>query len=383
MRGYDIDRLHNDLMLFERGVNPVWEDSVTMAVNAAKPLLSRIDPQTIGLLIVATETGLDYEKSLSTWVHRFLGLPSTCRHFEVKSACYGGTLALKQSLAWLRSGMLPPEKKALIITTDHSLISLHEPWEYVNGAGAVAFVVSDQPDFFIIEPENYGFYTSESSDVIRPLPWVETGNADDSLYSYMDGLVESYEAFCKRLKDQDMEKFLDYMIYHVPFAGISYRAHKRVMTLQNIPKSRVMEAFELKTKPSLYFPQRIGGTYTGSIFIALLSLVYYASKLKPEDRVGIFSYGAGYSAEFYSGLIGPSAHAIAKRADLETLLNKRQKISVEDYENAENERVRMSREACFSPDFNRMPQVYDQVYNGKKFLTYRGSNNYMRTYEWS
>jgi len=86
-RGYDVAHMKKDLMVEKRGVNPPWEDTVTMAVNAAKPMLTKEDIASIGLLIVASETGLDGEKALSSWVLHHLDLPSTCRHFEVKIAC--------------------------------------------------------------------------------------------------------------------------------------------------------------------------------------------------------------------------------------------------------------------------------------------------------
>jgi 3-hydroxy-3-methylglutaryl CoA synthase len=104
-RGYDVAHMHKELMVEKRGVNPPWEDSVTMAVNAAKPMLTKEDIASIGLLIVASETGLDHEKALSSWVFHHLGLPSNCRHFEVKIACYSGTAALKMGISWLASGM--------------------------------------------------------------------------------------------------------------------------------------------------------------------------------------------------------------------------------------------------------------------------------------
>jgi len=67
-RNYDVEHMRKDLMVQKRSVNPPWEDTVTMAVNAAKPMLTKEDIASIGLLIVGTETALDGEKSLSSWV---------------------------------------------------------------------------------------------------------------------------------------------------------------------------------------------------------------------------------------------------------------------------------------------------------------------------
>src|SRR5262249_46316337 len=90
-RGKDVEDVCAELLEDERGANPPWEDTVTMAVNAARPMLTPEDRRAIGLLIVGSETSVDQEKPLSSWVHHFLDLPPDCRNFEVKHACYGAT----------------------------------------------------------------------------------------------------------------------------------------------------------------------------------------------------------------------------------------------------------------------------------------------------
>ncbi len=88
-------------MLEERSLNPLWEDPVTMGVNAANAILTDEDRGRIELLVVATESGVDYEKPISTWVQRYARLSANCRNFEVKHACYGGTAGLQMAAAWL------------------------------------------------------------------------------------------------------------------------------------------------------------------------------------------------------------------------------------------------------------------------------------------
>ena len=111
-----------------------FEDVVTLAVNAAMPMLTAADREAIRLLIVATESSPDQEKPVSSWVHHFLGLRSDCRNFEVKHACYGATGALQVAIGWLMSAA-DPGAKALIINADHALIGLDGPQEPVLGAG--------------------------------------------------------------------------------------------------------------------------------------------------------------------------------------------------------------------------------------------------------
>lgn len=383
-RGYDVHYMHRELMVKERGINPVWEDALTMAVNAAKPMLTEEDIQSIGLFIVGTETGLDQEKSLSSWAHAYLGLPSACRHFEIKGACYSGTAALKMATSWLASGMAKPGQKALVITTDQSLNALHLPWEYVGGAAAVAMLISCEAHFLTFESEKFGIYAREVSDVIRPLPWIETGNSEDSLFSYMEGLTGAYDDYVENVGTIRFERYFDYNIYHVPFSGISFRAHKQLMCLnEDHSKEEVLASFREKTQPSLCYTSKIGSSYGGSTFIALLSLIHHTENSKKGDRIGIFSYGSGSCAEFYSAKITEKSKAVAEKAGLDQLLAERQNIAVSDYETQENLRVEMSKSMDFTPDLNLIEGLYERHYKGKGKLILKKINGYYRHYEFS
>src|SRR5690349_20351853 len=59
-----------DLWVESRSLNPVWEDPVTMAVIAARGLLVGEDPKQVELVVVGTESSVDYGKPISSWVQR-------------------------------------------------------------------------------------------------------------------------------------------------------------------------------------------------------------------------------------------------------------------------------------------------------------------------
>lgn len=380
-RQFDADYVHNELMVYERGVNPVWEDPVTMAVNAAKPMLSQEDLDSIGLLIVGTESGLDLEKSLSSWVHGFLGLPSTCRNFEIKSACYSGTAGLRMAASWLLSGMARPGQKALVIATDQSISALGKPYEYVGGAGAVAMLISNEPAFLELAPQQFGVYAHEVTDVIRPMPWMEIGNGEQSLFSYMEGLHGACEDYAENVGEEDLDEAFDYNIYHVPFSGISFRAHKQLIQYaKTVTRAEIAKSFEAKSQPAIRFPQRIGATYGASTFIALLSLVHHAENIKPGDKIGVFGYGTGSCAELYLTLVGEKAKEVAKTAGLGALLDQRKSLSLADYEALENARHAMITDPDFQPDLTMASNVYQTHYEGSGLLVYQGSQNFHRQY---
>src|SRR5262249_7202492 len=70
-----------------------WEDAVAVGANAAARVRRREEAgrAEIGLLVVATETAVADARPASIFLHELLGLPPSCRTFEIKHACYGGT----------------------------------------------------------------------------------------------------------------------------------------------------------------------------------------------------------------------------------------------------------------------------------------------------
>lgn len=82
------------MLIEEKTVVLPYEDPITYGVNAAKPIvdaLSEEERNKIEIVITCTESGIDFGKSISTYIHHYLGLSRNCRLFEIKNACYSGT----------------------------------------------------------------------------------------------------------------------------------------------------------------------------------------------------------------------------------------------------------------------------------------------------
>jgi hydroxymethylglutaryl-CoA synthase len=335
------------------------------------------------LLVVGSETAVDQEKPLSSWVHHYLGLPPDCRNFEVKHACYGATAGLQMAVAWLASG-LAGDRKALVISSDLSLLALGEPWEPVLGAGAAAVLLSRQPRLLAYEPGCNGVYAHEVSDVIRPTPRVETGNSEDSLYSYLEALDAAYEDYQRRVGAVDFDGHFAANVYHTPFGGMAYRAHRALLNrIRPLTAEATWRHFERKSLASLRYTRRTGGTYGASTFVALLGLLSGMPHLTSGDRVGIFAYGSGSCAEFYSGLLLPEAHAVAAAAGLPDLLDARRVLSVAEYETWEHERNDAIGVPNYEPNYHSADGWYRQAYQGRGLLVLRRVAGYYRVYDWS
>lgn len=364
-RGADPSHPKDDLWIDSRSINPTYEDTVSMAVNAALAVLDDDIKKDIELVIAGTESSLDFGKPLTTYVQRLCGLGSNVRNFETKHACYGGTSAVMMAAHWVASGAAPG-KKALVVMSDQSRTHLGKPWEYVLGAGATALIISDQPDVVEFELQHNGYWTQEIHDTYRPTSKHEVGHADTSLFGYLEAAEGSYEHFMRKAGEPNYDAYFKKHIYHVPFGAMTYRAHRAVVRKQADMKNKEIRAhFERKSKPALKFNRRFGGTYTSATFIALMGLIDASEDLEPGDRISMFSYGSGSCAEFYPLKVGPKAKQVVAAAQLDAGLDARRALTVPEYERVESARKELVDNPDFESNFGLIEGHYAEHYEGK------------------
>lgn len=384
-RGLDMRRFEN-LLLHEKSVALNFEDPVSFAVNAAKPLvdaLSLEEKQSIELLVVATESGLDFGKPVSSYVHDYLQLSRHCRNFEVKHACYGGTAALTVATNVVRANPFP-NKKALVIATDVARPIPHTYAEPSQGAAAVAMLISDRPTVLSIDIGANGFYGYEVMDSCRPTPEIETGDADLSLLSYLDCLEHSFQHYQERVSDVDFQDTFGYLAFHTPFGGLVKGAHRAMMRkLKHVPPAEVDEDFRKRLEPSLHYPQQIGNVYSGSLYLSLAGVIQLGQYPHPK-RIGLFSYGSGCCSEFFSGVSDAGSQAAITDMQIGLDLQTRHPLSMEEYEQL----IKLNRDAMFGVrdakiDSKCLADVYREQFEDRGLLFLKQVSHYHREYDWS
>jgi hydroxymethylglutaryl-CoA synthase len=383
-RGLDPQKVVADYLIDSRSLNPLYEDTVTMGANAAEPLLAEEDRRAIGLLIVGTESSVDFGKPISTNIHGALGLPSDVCNFEIKHACYSGVAALDAAVDWIASGS-NHGRKALVISTDFSRMHLNMQEEFVLGGVAVAVLVSDAPTVVEYDLQSRGVWTTDVYDTFRPSARHEVGNNEVSLYSYLDALEGSYRDYlAKNGEPVDFDSYFAQNCYHTPFPGMAFQAHRTLCNLSRPRKKpEIQESFTRQVLPSLLYARRVGSTYGASNFLGICGMVMGAPGLKAGDRVSFFAYGSGAIGEFYSGRICPEARQVVGRMGITEALDARREVSVEEYEAIEKMREATIEQADLTPDFSIPDGWYDRYYRGKKRLVLREVKDFYRKYEWS
>lgn len=342
-RGLDKTRFDN-LLMKEKSVALPYEDPVSLGVNAAKPIidaLSDSEKDRIEMLITCTESSFDFGKSMSSYMHDYLGLNRNCRLFEIKSACYSGTTGLQMGINFVLS-QVSPGAKALVIATDISrfLVAegggvLSEGWSFAepsSGAGAAAMLVSDRPYVFQIDVGANGYYGFEVMDTCRPVADSEAGDSDLSLLSYLDCLEQSFTEYQKRVPGADYLESFSYLAFHTPFGGMIKGAHRTMMRKMRKAKPDIIEAdFEERVFPGLVYCQRVGNIMGATTALSLASTIENGTFDAPK-RIGCFSYGSGCCSEFFSGVVTMESQQHMRDFGITEKLNQRYQLSMDEYD---------------------------------------------------
>lgn len=382
-RGKDPEVVLRDYLIDTRSLNPPYEDTVTMSVNAAKKMLSEEDIASIGMLISGTEGSVDFGKPISTNIIGALGLPNNIRNYETKHACYSGVAALDTAINWIASG-LNHGKKALVIAADFSRKHFNKDHEFVMGGVAAAILVSDNPQIIEFETEKKGTWTTDIYDTFRPSAFAEVGNNETSLYSYMDALEGSYLNYKEYVGDINFDEYFKKNVYHTPFPGMSFQAHRVLCNLQERrKKAEIRESFNEKVLPALRYTHLIGSCYGSSNFVGLCGLIKSCDDLVAGDRIGFYAYGSGAIGEFYSAILQDGAKAWIDKMDIDTALASRKQVTIDEYELNENTREKYIENPDFVPDLTIHDNWFDKYYKGKGLYYLKKVENWYRTYDWS
>ena len=365
------------------------EDTVALAATAAARLIKNesLDPQRIGMLIVGTETGVDHSKPVASFVQGLLKLPASMRTFDTQHACYGGTAGLMAATEWIVSGSAKG-KVAIVICSDIARYGLNTAGEPTQGGGAVAMLISDNPELLELDFGVNGTHASNVHDFWRPIGHREAQvDGHYSMQCYLDALQGSYRSWKANAAAKEIlrpdgtlpSEQLAKIAYHVPFCKMAKKAHlhvRRVDTedklghawtpeLEAEEKPRSEASFKRQVEPTLSLCSKVGNVYTASLYLSLAGLLESEGDAIAGKRIGMFSYGSGSSSEFFSGVVGPRAGAKVRALGLSALLESRERVSMEEYERI----------------FNHPPSEPISTHAAPGTFRFVGVENHRRTYQ--
>lgn len=362
-RQIDQHKFSDGLGEIQMSIAPPDEDVVTLAAAACHRLLQRINPANIDTLLFATESGIDHSKSAGVYLHRLLQLPPRCSVVELKQACYSGTAALQMALGLIEK---KPERKVLVVAADIARYGLNTPGECSQGCGAVAMLISQNPRLLCIEPQR-GFYTEDVMDFWRPNYCHEAiVDGKFSLEMYQRALEQAWLHY----RAESQLNFLDHAFhcYHTPVPHLVEKAHQHLASINQIN----LDETEIKSQMAkgLHYSRIVGNCYTASLYLNFASLLDHLADSYEGARIGFYSYGSGCVGEYFSGILQPNYRNILDSRYHQDLIQRRQRLSFENYEAWHNFHLPEDGSICILPNSS----------HNQKFRL-KGIENHRRQYE--
>ncbi|RDI72623.1 hydroxymethylglutaryl-CoA synthase [Halopelagius longus] len=377
-KGEDPEKYTKGIGLKHSSFPDVYEDIVTMGANAAKDLMDRkgLVPDDIGRIDVATESAFDNSKPVSTYIAGCLeqvydGDFHHANKGERKFACLAGTQSIDDAYNWIRAGR-NRGRSALVIATDTALYERGDPGEATQGAGAVAMLISEDPNVVELSTEQ-GYGSADETDFLKPNQQFPSVDGKRSVQVYLARMREALEDYESVAGDTHPDDF-EYIPFHTPFPGmvrkaalLGYRHMTRGTDVEDALESEIgrqpreadfdsWDAYEdairdymddLKEtdryrewyghaiEPTIDISSQVGNWYTGSVHIARLSALRSAAR-EGESLAGkrmlVGSYGSGAQAEIHAETVREGWKDEVGAIDVEDQLGSRYDVTYDEYE---------------------------------------------------
>lgn len=279
----------------------------------------------VGRIEVGTETLIDKSKSTKTVLMDLFPGNTDIEGATIVNACYGGTAALLNAIAWCTLD----ERYAIVVAADIATYAAG-PARPTCGVGAVAVLVGRDAPLVLGQRATHA---SHVWDFFKPNPATEYPIVQGALSQlcYFQALEDVYERWSQKTNYTATSP--DYWVFHAPYNKLVQKSYARLFYMDALLKSIIppeitkegmakwleiertesytdkslekflkdisATAFNEKLTDANYTSQHVGNTYTASVFLGLCSLIS-RKELIPGQLIAVYSYGSGALATLYS-----------------------------------------------------------------------------------
>lgn len=278
--GRDPETIKRGLLLKEKTVPGLDEDTITISVEAAKNALKRadIDPKEIGALYIGSESHPYAVKPSGTVVAEALGLVPDVHTADYEFACKAGTEAMFVAYSLVKADVV---KYAVGIGADTSQGAPGDALEFSASAGGSAFIFGKEG--VVAEVLETFSYTTDTPDFWR---------REGAFYPLHGGRFTGEPAYFKHIlgagraileKSGYTASDFTHVIFHMPNGKFPLTVGKRL-------------GFKKEQMEPGWIVNLMGNTYSGSSptgFSATLDVA------KPEDLILLVSFGSGAGSDAF------------------------------------------------------------------------------------
>jgi hydroxymethylglutaryl-CoA synthase len=278
--GKDPAAIRRGLMLEEKSVPGIDQDTITISVEASRAAIERagIDPQRIGAVYIGSESHPYAVKPSGTVLVDALGIGPEVHVADFEFACKAGTEAMFVALSLIDSGRV---EYALAVGADTSQGAPNDALEFSASAGGAAYVFG-KGDLLVEVLETHSF-TSDTPDFWR---------RECEFYPRHGGRFTGEPAYFKHVQSATTgildkanlkpEQFR-HVVFHMPNGKFPLQVGKAL-------------GFEQKQLETGWVVNTMGNTYSGSSPTGLAAVLDVA---EPDDLILITSFGSGAGSDSF------------------------------------------------------------------------------------
>src|SRR3989339_1845552 len=308
--GKNPDDVKKSLLIDEKAVACIDEDSLTMAFESASSALSdvKVDRSKIKVVLFGSETHPYAVNPASTILAEFLGIEKNYLAYDTEFACKAATGALISAQALIKSGF---SEYALITGSDKGMGKTHDTLEYTAASGSVSLLLGK--DDLILELIDFESFSSDTPDFWRRegIRYPSHSGRFTGKPSYFYHVEESSKSLFKKtgLKPEDF----DFGVFHMPNGKFPLQVAKSLgFSHEQIKDSQVVDY--------------LGNSYTAS---ALMGLMAVLEKAKPGNLIFLCSYGSGAGSDSF--VLRVTKNILKRRKEFSQVIEDKKYINYPTY----------------------------------------------------
>jgi hydroxymethylglutaryl-CoA synthase len=278
--GKDPATIEKGLLLKEKSVPGLDEDTITISVAAGRAALERsgVDPQRVGALYIGSESHPYAVKPSGTIVAEALGIGPRVHVADMEFACKAGTEAMFVALGLVESGRV---EYAMGIGADTSQGAPNDALEFSASAGGAAYLFGK--DALLAEVVDTYSYTTDTPDFWRREGefYPRHGGRFTGEPAYFKHVLAATRGILERtgLVPGDFA----FAVFHMPNGKFPLAAGKTL----GFTKRQIETGWLVPT---------MGNTYSGSSPTGLAAVLDVAA---PGDLILITSFGSGAASDSF------------------------------------------------------------------------------------
>jgi hydroxymethylglutaryl-CoA synthase len=292
--GKDPVTIQRGLLLKEKTVPGLDEDTITISVAAARAALDRsgVDPARIGAVYIGSESHPYAVKPSGTVVSEALGITPEVHVADFEFACKAGSEAMFVALSLVESGRV---EYALAIGADTSQGAPNDALEYSASAGGSAYIFG-KDELMVEVLETYSF-TTDTPDFWR---------REGEFYPQHSGRFTGDPAYFKHVlsatrgileKTGLQPKDFRFAVFHMPNGKFPLSAGKKL-------------GFTQEQMETGWVVSTMGNTYSGSSPTGLAAILDVA---EPGELILMTSFGSGAGSDSF--VLKPTERLTKRRGE--------------------------------------------------------------------